>query len=230
MNYKHIFFDLDRTLWDFDSSAKMAFTNIFEKFSLKSFGIPGVDAFQTVYNEHNEKLWALYREGKIKKEILRGLRFNYTLAEFGINDEALAETIGQEYITISPHLVALYAGAHEILEYSRNKYHVHLITNGFSEVQAVKLEASKLKGYFETIVTSEAAGFKKPAKGIFDYAFREADAVPEDSLMIGDDPDVDILGAREVGMDQVLFDPHFRHQQNGSTFYINRLVELKEII
>lgn len=230
MKYKHIFFDLDRTLWDFDSSAKIAFGEIFENHQLKQKGLPSVDVFQTAYNIHNDELWALYREGKIKKEVLRGKRFRLTLSDFGINDELLAEQIGDEYIAISPLRVALFPHAEAILQYLQPRFQLHMITNGFSEVQAVKLKSSGLGKYFKVIVTSEEAGHKKPDERIFSYAFEKSGAMPEESIMIGDDPDVDILGAQKVGMDQVLFDPEKKFQQNGSTYYINDLIELKRFL
>lgn len=229
MKYKHIFFDLDRTLWDFDSSAKIAFNEIFENHNLKQRGITSVDEFQKAYNIHNDELWALYRNGQIKKEILRGKRFRLTLEDFGINDDLLAEQIGEEYIGISPLRVALFPNAETVLEYLAPNFQLNMITNGFSEVQAVKLKSSGLGKYFQVIVTSEEAGYKKPDERIFTYAFNKSRANPEESIMIGDDPEVDILGARNVGMDQVLFDPDKKFSQNGSTYYINNLIELQKI-
>jgi putative hydrolase of the HAD superfamily len=227
MKYKHIFFDLDRTLWDFDSSARIAFGEIFESHKLQQKGVESVDILQNAYNIHNEELWALYRDGKIEKEVLRGKRFLLTLNEFGIDDPQLAEKIGEEYIAISPLRVALFPHSEEILRYLSQNYQLNLITNGFSEVQEIKLKSSGLGKYFKVIVTSEEAGHKKPDERIFHYAFRKANAKPGESIMIGDDPDVDILGAKAVGMDQVLFDPTFQYRKNGSTFYINDLKELE---
>jgi putative hydrolase of the HAD superfamily len=229
MKYKNIFFDLDRTLWDFDSSARIAFTEIFENHNLQKLGIKSVEDFQTTYNIHNEQLWDLYRRGKIQKEILRGKRFRLTLKDFGIEDSSLAERIGKEYIEISPLRVALFPHAEEVLEHLAPKFRLNMITNGFSEVQAVKLKSSGLGKYFEVVITSEEAGHKKPDPRIFQYAFHKAGAHPSESIMIGDDPEVDIKGAGNVGMDQVLFDPQRQYQQNGSTFYINDLIELKGI-
>ncbi len=230
MKYKHIFFDLDRTLWDFDSSARIAFKEIFETHNLKQKGVRSVEAFQKAYNIHNDELWALYRDGRIKKEILRGKRFRLTLEDFDIIDDLLAEQIGQAYIEISPLRVALFPDAENILQYLAPKFQLNLITNGFSEVQAVKLKSSGLGKYFQVIVTSEEAGHKKPDERIFNYAFEKSGAKPAESIMIGDDPDVDILGAKNVGMDQVLFDPDNKFLQNGCTYYINNLIELKKIL
>jgi len=228
--YKHIFFDLDRTLWDFDSSAAMAFSEIFEKYNLIEKGIESVKKFQNTYNIHNEQLWDLYRNGKIEKEILRNLRFQLTLSEFGIVDEELSEMIGDDYLAISPLKVSLFPNAFETLQYLQNKYTLHLITNGFSEVQYIKLKASGLEKYFIEVITSEDAGVKKPDVRIFEYSLQKSGAKADESLMIGDDPDVDILGAKNAGMDQVLFDPLKVFEKNGSTFYINNLEELRQIL
>jgi putative hydrolase of the HAD superfamily len=228
--YSYIFFDLDRTLWDFDSSALMAFEEIFEKHKLNNRGVNSVEEFLKFYNIHNEELWAQYRVGKITKEKLRGLRFLLTLNEYGIDNKELAEAIGLDYVKISPLKVSLFSNAFEILDYLKLNYQLFLITNGFSEVQATKLKVSGLGKYFKTVITSEEAGCKKPDPCIFDYAIQKSGAIVEQSIMIGDDPEVDILGARNFGMDQVLFDPGKKYNQNGSTFYINGLIELKDIL
>lgn len=230
LKYKHIFFDLDRTLWDFDSSAEMAFTEIFEKYHLKGAGIASVQVFQKAYNKHNEQLWELYRNGKMEKEVLRGLRFQLTLADFGITDDALAVKIGEDYLAISPLKVSLFPNAFETLDYLQKNYVLHLITNGFSEVQFVKLKASGLEKYFVEVITSEEAGVKKPDVRIFEYSLKKSGAKARDSLMIGDDYEVDVLGAKKAGMDQVLFDPLKVYQKNGSTYYINDLIELKNFL
>jgi len=228
--YNSIFFDLDRTLWDFDSSALMAFQDIFKKHELGDKGIDSFENLYKVYSWHNERLWKMYREGEITKEKLRSLRFHLTLNDFGIDDHDLAESIGEEYLSIIALKISLFPNAFEILDYLKPMYHLYLITNGFSEVQSTKLKVSGLDTYFEEVITSEEAGYKKPDRRIFDYAMVKTGANTEMSLMIGDDPEVDILGAKTVGMDQVLFDPGKKYSKNGSTFYINDLIELKRYL
>lgn len=228
--YKHLFFDLDRTLWDFDSSSEMAFNEIFQTYSLNEKGVASVKAFQQAYTIHNELLWAQYREGKIEKEELRSLRFLLTLNDFGIVDTELADKIGNDYLDISPRKVSLFPNTIHVLEYLKPNYKIHLITNGFSEVQFIKLKASGLDRFFEEVITSEEAGVKKPDPAIFVYSLEKTGATPTESLMIGDDPLVDILGAKNAGMDQVLFDPVSVYDKNGSTFYINNLEELKNFL
>ena len=228
--YKHIFFDLDRTLWDFEASAEQAFEVIFDKYDLKEKGVESASQFHEVYTKHNEKLWDLYRVGKITKEILRGKRFFLTLNDFEISDHELAENIGLDYTTISPTLVNLFPNAIEILDYLQPNYNLHLITNGFSEVQEVKLKSSGMDKYFDKVITSEDAGVKKPDSGIFNFAIDKTAAKVGESIMIGDDYKVDIVGAQNFGMDQVFFNPGRINNPNGCTFEISDLIELKKFL
>ncbi len=230
MKYNHIFFDLDRTLWDFDKSSLETFDEIFEKRKLKKLGIDSVEVFHDVYAVHNAGLWDLYRNGGITKEVLRGQRFYLTLKDFGIDNRQLAETIGMDYVTLSPLKVNLFPQAMAVLEYLFPKYKLHIITNGFQEVQDVKIRVSGLKKYFTTIVTSEEAGIKKPNPEIFYYALKKAGAKVSESLMVGDDPEVDILGAKQVGIDQLLFDPQANFVVNSATYSVTCLDEMKNIL
>ncbi len=230
MRYKHIFFDLDRTLWDFDKSSKEAFTELFDQYNLKGFGIESVAVLYDIYTIHNNRLWELYRNGKIDKEDLRSKRFYLTLKDFGIDNFELAEKFGDDYLRLSPLKVNLFPQAINILDYLYSKYKLHIITNGFQEVQDIKIAAADLGKYFDIIVTSEEAGVKKPGNRIFEYALEKAGADVKESIMIGDDPDVDILGARNVGMDQVLFDPKSQYIVNSATYYVVCLDELKGIL
>ena len=225
--YKHIFFDLDRTLWDFDKSSQEAFAEIYDLYDLKGLGIESVELLHDVYSVHNERLWDMYRKGEVTKEVLRGKRFHLALKDLGVDNAELAEKIGLDYIRLSPLKVNLFPQAINILEYLFPKYKLHIITNGFQEVQEIKIAASDLGKYFETIVTSEEAGMKKPHKGIFEYSLKKAGASADESLMVGDDPDVDILGARDVGMDQVLFDPNSLYVVNSASYYVVCLDEMK---
>jgi len=227
---KHIFFDLDRTLWDFEKSAEQAFDKIHEKHNLINFGVPSGASFHEAYTIHNERLWGQYRKGEIKKEILRGLRFNLTLKDFGIVNNDLGEAIGDDYVRISPMLVNLFPYAIEILEYLQKKYTLHIITNGFAEVQAVKLHESKMRKYFDQIITSEEAGVKKPEPKIFRFAFDSSGAKPEESIMIGDDYEVDILGAINMDMEQIFFDPYGLQPNAICSHRITNLEEIKEIL
>ncbi len=229
-NIEHIFFDLDRTLWDFEKSAKETFEEIFIKHNLASKGVTSPKVFHDAYTVHNDRLWELYRKGEIKKEMLRGLRFKLTISDFGIDDEDLGEKIGNDYVRLSPLKVNLFPHAIEVLDYLKPKYIMHIITNGFSEVQAIKLKESGMDRYFTEVITSEAAGTKKPNPEIFNYAFNKSGALPNNSIMIGDDYDVDIVGANQVGMKQIFFDPYAKRKEAHSTYHINSLKEIVNIL
>lgn len=211
--YNHIFIDLDKTIWDFDRNARVTFEEIYKKYQLEALGIEDIDEFIGKYTRINEMLWDLYRENKIKKEVLNIRRFELTLNEFGIDDLILATHIAEDYINLSPLKTLLLPYSREALEYLRTRYYLHIITNGFEEVQQKKLDVSDLRKYFTTITTSEEAGVKKPEIPIFKLALMKASATPSESLMIGDDLVVDMSGARKTGMDTLYFNPE-RHNHN----------------
>ena len=228
--YKHIFFDLDRTLWDFNAAAEVAFERIYEQYNLKSLGIPSAHEFHEVYHPLNERLWELYREDKITKVDLNRTRFLKPLEHYGIHDVELADHLSEDYVYWSPRIVRLVPGTMELLEYLKPKYHLHLITNGFEEVQDTKLTLSGMKPYFETLTVSEEVGVKKPNPEIFQYALRKAHATAEESLMIGDEMAVDIDGARAAGIDTVLFNPRGEKIEGTRTFEVRNLQEIKQIL
>jgi len=226
--YKNIYFDLDRTIWDFDKNAMETFKDIYEKYKLKNI-CNSFDLFYKTYLAYNEQLWADYREGKIEKSVLSYKRFWLTLKDFNVDDEGLAKEISKDYITISPTKKELFPNAHETLEYLHKKYNLYVITNGFNEVQFTKLKNSELDQYFLHIFTSENAGAQKPNPIIFEYALREVEAQKNESIMIGDDLEVDILGAKDFGLDQVYFNPKKKEHSQEITHEISSLKELKEI-
>ena len=228
--YKHIFFDLDRTLWDFDAAAEVAFERIYEQYNLNSLGIPSAHEFHEVYHPLNERLWELYREDKITKADLNRTRFLKPLEHYGIHDVELADHLSEDYVYWSPRIVRLVPGTMELLEYLKPKYHLHLITNGFEEVQDTKLTLSGMKPYFETMTVSEEVGVKKPNPEIFQYALNKAHATAEESLMIGDEMAVDIDGARAAGIDTVLFNPKGEKIEGERTFEVRNLLEIKQIL
>lgn len=229
MRYKHIFFDLDRTLWDFDAAAEVAFERVYDKYNLKSLGIPSAHDFHEVYHPLNEQLWVQYRANAITKDELNRTRFLKPLEHYGIHDVALADQLSTDYVYWSPRIVRLVPGTMELLDYLKPKYHLHLITNGFQEVQHIKLSGSGLEPYFETLTVSEEVGVKKPNPEIFRYALRKAHATAGESLMIGDEMAVDIDGARAVGMDTLLFNPKGEPVEGERTYEVHDLREIMGI-
>ena len=230
LKYKHVFFDLDRTLWDFDAAAEVAFERIYEKYNLKSLGIPSAHEFHEVYHPLNERLWELYREDKITKADLNRTRFLKPLEHYGIHDIELADHLSEDYVYWSPRIIRLVPGTMELLDYLKPKYHLHLITNGFQEVQHTKLSGSGLEPYFETLTVSEEVGVKKPNPEIFHYALRKAHATAEESIVIGDEMAVDIDGAKAAGIDQIFFNAKGEKVEGERTHEVKSLLEIKQLL
>ena len=227
--YKHIYFDLDRTIWDFEKNAQETFKDIYNKYQLDEI-CGSYDNFYSIYAKHNERLWQKYREGKIEKKELSFQRFALTLNDFNIDDEELAKKMAHDYITISPTKKALLPNAIETLDYLKDRYKLYIITNGFNEVQFTKVKNSNLDHYFSEIFTSENMGAQKPNPVIFENALNSVHAEKHESLMIGDDLEVDILGAKNIGLDQIFFNPKQKGHQEKITHEICNLKELTEIL
>ena len=231
MKYKHLFFDLDHTLWDFDANARATLQQLHIDLKLVDKGIHDFDAFHKNYLAHNEKLWARYRNGYIRQEELRLKRMWLTLLDFRITDEALARQLSELFLQLLPTRTILFPDTIEILEYLQDKgYMMHLITNGFEKTQHSKLESSKLDHFFREVVTSESSGSLKPRREIFDFALERTGASVEESIMIGDSIEVDIAGAMGVGMDQVHVNYNHGPQELKPTYTVTTLKELKEFL
>jgi putative hydrolase of the HAD superfamily len=204
MKYKHLFFDLDHTLWDFETNSRQTLEELYHSLELKAKGIHDFDLFHKNYLQHNDKLWERYRNGYIKVDELRWKRMWLALLDFKIANEPLAREMGVIFLDLLPTRKILFPHTAEILDYLvEKKYQLHLITNGFEKTQHSKLQHSGLDKYFIEVITSEGSNSLKPHKEIFDYAFQKTGALPKESIMIGDTIDVDILGAVNAGIDQV---------------------------
>lgn len=226
-NIRHIFFDLDRTLWDFETNVDITLREMFTRYGLDKH-IKNPEIFIAEYQKQNQRYWELYIDGKIKKAHLRTVRYQKTLEAFGIKNKRMAQQMGEDYIKLSPLQKAVFPHTHEVLKYLQSKYTLHIITNGFEEVQTVKIRSSELGQYFENLITSEKAGALKPHRKIFDYSLKLAGTTPDESLMIGDEPEKDIQGAINVGMHAVYFNP--AGEELDGIWSIRSLNELKEVL
>jgi putative hydrolase of the HAD superfamily len=228
MKYKHLFFDLDHTLWDFDANARTTLEQLHLDLKLVDKGIHDFELFYKNYLAHNDRLWARYRNGYIKQEELRIKRMWLTLLDFRIADEALARQLSELFLQLLPMRTLLFPDTIEVLQYLVDKgYGMHLITNGFEKTQRSKLESSGLDVFFKEVVTSESSNSLKPQKEIFEYAMRKAGAEAASSLMIGDSLEVDIAGAMSVGMDQVHVNYNDAPQDLSPTYTVRTLKELE---
>lgn len=206
-HYKHIFFDLDRTLWDFETNSAEAMLELFVRFDLASMGITDFNKFHERYRQFNDAYWIDYRDGKMEKALLRWIRFYKTFEVYGIQNETLAKQFAEAYVSLAPTKEILIEGVGEVLEILHSQYPLHIITNGFEEVQHIKLTSGKIHGYFTTVINSESTGHKKPAKEIYDYACRLTGSEPHECLMIGDDYIADVTGAMDAGWDAIWYNP-----------------------
>lgn len=231
MKYRHLFFDLDHTLWDFDANARVTLESLYEELKLKERGVHDFELFYKNYLVHNEKLWERYRKGFIRQDELRTKRMWLSLLDFKIADDELSKAMSVRFLELLPTRTILFPHAKEILQYLKEKdYQLHLITNGFEKVQHSKLKYSGLDVFFEEVITSEGSNSLKPNKEIFDYALLRTGATVGNSIMLGDTLDADIQGAMNAGMDQV-FVNHLgvTEIEIKPTYVVNSLKELEQI-
>lgn len=225
-NIRHIFFDLDHTLWDFDKNSGLAFNSIFQKHKI----MVQLEDFLAVYTPINENYWKLYREDKVTKEDLRYGRLKESFDGLKINvTDTQIDQLSIDYIDHLPNHNHLLEGAMEILGYLSSTYKLHIITNGFKEVQHRKLESSGILKYFTTITTSEDVGVKKPHPKIFETALKHAEATVGESIMIGDNLEADIIGAQKLGMRAILYN-YYKSEFSENYHQVLEMKELKNFL
>jgi putative hydrolase of the HAD superfamily len=228
--YKHLFFDLDHTLWDFDKNSELTLRQVYDEYDLYDLGIKDFDLFFKIYTDYNEKLWEKFRAGTLKREDLRWKRFWMALLDFKIADTALTYELSSAYLEILPTRTILTPYAKELLDHCRAKnYTMHLITNGFETTQWSKLQFSGIASYFSNVITSEKSNSIKPHREIFDYALKTSGAEADHSIMIGDALDIDILGAYNAGWDQVYYNPQRRQHDRKPTYEVHCMSDLMKI-
>ncbi len=223
---KHIFFDLDHTIWDFDRNAEETLLELYEVYSLKSLGVHSAQEFIAKYTENNHRLWAQYHLGKITKDTLRAERFSSTFIELGVLPELVPHQFEDDYVQLSPKKTNLFEGAKKVLAYLQNKYQLHIISNGFKETTLIKMDLSGLNPYFKNVIISEDVGVNKPDKAIFEHALHKAGAQLHESIMIGDSLEADIRGAQGFGMKAIFFNPHKAEKPHDVHWQIHHLEEL----
>ncbi|MCF8258055.1 MAG: YjjG family noncanonical pyrimidine nucleotidase [Flavobacteriales bacterium] len=204
---EHVFFDLDRTLWDFDTNSREAIRELFVRFRIGHLTGAEFEVFHSLYQGVNEQYWERYRKAQVTQSELRRGRFFDSLCQLGHADMELADAMGVAYVDISPRKTALVDGALELLDYLNCRYALHIITNGFEEVQHIKLESSGIRDFFGEVITSERAGVKKPDAGIFRFAEQVTHALPTNAVMIGDHFEADVMGAVQAGWRSIYFSP-----------------------
>ncbi len=230
MKYKHLFFDLDHTLWDFDANSRLTLHELYHSFELAQKGVDNFELFHKTYLVNNDKLWARYRNGLIKVDELRWKRMWLTLIDFKIGDESLARSMGNQFLNLLPFRKTLFPYTIEILQFLTDKnYRLHLITNGFEATQHHKLKNAGLDKFFIEVITSEGSNSLKPHKEIFEYAFRKTKSQYHECIMIGDSMEADIQGAINAGIDQVYVNHLNIEPAIRPTYTVYSLKELESI-
>jgi putative hydrolase of the HAD superfamily len=227
--YKHLFFDLDNTLWDFKANAREAFYDIFLNLQLFE-RIPDLSLFIEVYEKHNEHLWTEYRKGKVKKDHMRIERIALTFRELGIDDPELTGLVGDLYVQGAPRKTNLFPFVHETLQYLSGRYKLYILTNGFAEIQVQKINNCGLQGYFSKLFMAEMVGYQKPDRRFFEYAIKSVHAHKNECLMIGDDPDADVRGGWNAGIDQVFYNTGNKECTIKPTWEIDSIASLMKIL
>lgn len=228
--YNTLFFDLDHTLWDYNKAAAETLKALYDDYQLEGKVPFDKEQLCEVFFTINFQLWADYNVGKIDAAFLRKQRFELIFEGLGAGKELLPDDFGPRYIHECPQKSYVLDGSFELLDHLKDRYSMHIITNGFEDVQQTKLKSSGLDQYFREVITSEKAGGKKPGKEIFYYSMRLAGTKPEESLMIGDNFQTDIMGAMGVGMDQAYYNPDATPPPILPSYELRKLVELKGIL
>lgn len=229
--YQHLFFDLDHTLWDFETNAHETLAQLFADYDLARHGLFTFAEFSQRYSEVNHALWRLYQSNKVTQKQLREVRFVRTLTRLGVAEADVPTDISARFTDILPRKAAVFPHTHEVLGYLKAKgYRLHLITNGFEDVQHIKLTSSGLTDFFEEVITSEHSGYLKPDPRMFAHALARTGATAATSLMVGDNLECDVLGAYNAGIDQVYFNPAKRRHFAQTTYEISSLHELRSFL
>lgn len=230
MSYKHLFIDLDDTLWDIHLNGRECLEEIYRDYGYAEF-YASFDDYYRVYMPGNLQLWALYRQGKISKEELIVERFLAPVRAFGIDDPAYAKKLNDDFLDRTTRKTRLIDGALELLVYLKPRYRMHILSNGFREVQNKKIENSGLRPYFDKIILSEDAGINKPHPELFTYALKNTNSKRNQTIMIGDSWDADIVGARNSRIAQIWLNPAEEAPQGFKpTHTVHTLTEIKNIL
>lgn len=229
--YKHLFFDLDHTLWDFDRNSTESIAELYEQHRLSDLGVPSAEVFSEKFIAVNRHLWRAFDLNEITHAYIRENRFPMVLTALGLDNITGFPDLNEGYLSLLPRKAHLTEAARELLDHLHGRYEMHIITNGFDDIQALKLVSSDIAHYFTHVVTNEkSGGYKKPDPRIFEFSLTLAGATVQESLMIGDNYEADIQGAQAVGLDTVFYNPKGEVVDVVPTHDIRHWQELIELL
>lgn len=228
--YRNLFIDLDDTLYNFSAASREAFMETYDLLHYERF-FDSFDHYISIYEPYNLELWRIYGEGKITKAELNRQRYSYPLERVGINDQELADTFCHEALSRIPTKNRLIDGAIELLEYLRPKYRMYILSNGFTELQSHKMRTTGIDKYFDALILSEEIGVNKPDRKLYEHALQKTASKLEESIMIGDMFETDIVGAANIGMRQIYFNPKMKENCTFTpTYMVTGLLQIKDIL
>lgn len=228
--YTTLFIDLDDTLFDFRQASRMSFHETYDLLGYERF-FESFEHFLQIYEPRNRELWVLYGKGEIDKATLNRLRYSYPLEAVGHPDEELAARFCTEALSRIPHKNVLIPGAIELMEYLHPRYEMFILSNGFQELQSQKMATTGLSKYFKRLILSDEIGINKPNPELFHYALEVSGARKESSIMIGDMFETDIVGAANIGLDQIFVNiTGAKGLTFEPTYEVNNLLQIKDIL
>jgi len=230
VKYKHLFFDLDHTLWDFEGNASLSLDDVYHEFDLRRFGIISAEQFKQTYFPINDRMWAQYRRGELTSAEIKIERFRETLKKFSVLDHDLVAEIKEFYLKSLPLKGRLMPGATQVLDKLQGKAALHIVSNGFLAITKEKIKYSGIQKYFDVVLSAEEVGVLKPNQKVFEEAFRRANASASESIYIGDSLEADVRGPRNVGMDQIYYNVHSKPHDESPTHEVNHLLDIAEIL
>ncbi|MCO6495015.1 MAG: YjjG family noncanonical pyrimidine nucleotidase [Bacteroidetes bacterium] len=230
-NIKSVFFDLDRTLWDFEKNANETLVELFRDFNFDKLTIATPLDFVNSFHKHSKALWILYDQRIIDKQTLRERRFQLAMDEMEIATEFRPNSMWDHFLDKCPTRTNLLPGAKDVLESLSKRFSLYIITNGFKEVQRRKLECSGIESYFKDVIISEEVGYKKPEKEIFELALTRSGFDKSQAVMVGDSFELDIIGAINAGLGAIWFNPfHIENPTKTKVLEVKSLTELRKIL
>ncbi len=228
MNTEHLFFDLDHTLWDFERNSKICLEAIMDKEKQVLPSDFDIEIFLQHFSVINAGLWRELDENRITHDNLRQVRFQRVLSAMNIEiSDEFSLNLNQHFLDTLPHQHHLMDDAFDVLEYLHPKYRLHILSNGYLEIQRKKMHSGGILHFFENIFTIDNAGYKKPEKAFFEFALNEIKTAPENCIMIGDNLLTDIEGAQNAGIATIYFNPELEVTDAEN---INQLLALKAIL
>lgn len=226
---KVIFFDLDNTLFNTEENSHQSMQEMYDELNLGRL-FPPFDEFWRVYHECNDIIWEDYRQHKITRQQLNEKRFSWPMSLMGVVDCNLDARITEVFYKYFLKKNGVLPYTYDVLDYLKSKYRLAILSNGTKESQIVKMENCDFNKYFEQMILSDDVGYRKPEAAIFQLAAEMMKVSLEDTIMIGDDLNADILGANNAQMDNIWLNVNNQPTENiNPSYQIHSLSELKNL-